>query len=766
MASEGHTTRATSPFTTSEFSSIGSTRSIMGMPVEGTKLAPKVFRGNPAEVETFLRRFERLALLHNLTERERCETVTDYCSRVVRETIEGFPAFRNGNWTQLKANIRVFWNADLESKRFRLRDLQAFAIKSRKQPILELREWRTYLRRFVRIAGWLQGQGKLSDTDYAYYMWTGLPSSFRKRLEVRLLLEDPHHDMSEPFEPEDIRKAAEAILGLERFDTERLGAGDFSDEDSDDEIEDVTEPRKRNRNQDRKIGTGYDALKRMLDEDSEDDSDSDAEERLSYSKDKQGSSLRKTADARKKHEGKKKFEEDKEFDQLVEKMQRMSLDDPQYGFLYLKVCGMRPLAAECLPKPIMRTSTPIRREQPRDQPPHVTRVFPDRTLSRPLQPSSDCFGCGQSGHIMRDCPTINEFLNRGLVMRDFHGRLVRGDGGPLRRIHGETWVDAIRRDVPGVHFISYGGRIHEAEEEDNLETDGPADVMVYPVERSQRETRSYRKQAFDGVRVPQPDKGKQRETTNSRKAATATSRFPMQRLTPVETQRPTFNPDNDTEMIEDRTQPQQQKTQTPRASQQTQPNQSTPNTQAERARAPVRRSQLNREVDSDDILNKILNSELTMSVREVVGVSKEVASRLQDVLKVRRADFVAPPASNLITTPATPLIRVEVECNHKPVSFIVDTGSQLNIISEKVCKNIVRRPINTNEAISMNDANGGTGRLLGLVEDVPIQFGHVKTPISAYVAESPPFDGLLGRPWQRAHKIGIEEREDGTYLTF
>ncbi|OSC96235.1 hypothetical protein PYCCODRAFT_1347913, partial [Trametes coccinea BRFM310] len=75
-------------------------------------------------------------------------------------------------------------------------------------------------------------------------------------------------------------------------------------------------------------------------------------------------------------------------------------------------------------------------------------------------------------------------------------------------------------------------------------------------------------------------------------------------------------------------------------------------------------------------------------------------------------------------------------------------------------------PINMDEAISMNDANGGSGRLLGLVEDIPLKIGHVKTPISAYVAENPPFDGLLGRPWQRAHKIGIEERDDGTYLTF
>ncbi|KAI0371197.1 hypothetical protein BV20DRAFT_909024, partial [Pilatotrama ljubarskyi] len=186
----------------------------------------------------------------------------------------------------------------------------------------------------------------------------------------------------------------------------------------------------------------------------------------------------------------------------------------------------------------------------------------------------------------------------------------------------------------------------------------------------------------------------------------------------------------------------------------------------DRTRVATRASQLSKKVDPNAVLEKILDSSVTLSMREVVGVSKEVASCLQDALKVKRADFVSAPASNLVTTTPNQLIRLTMECNQRPVSFIVDTGSQLNIISEKVCKSIVRRPINTAKAITMNDANGGTGKLLGLVEDVPLKLGHVRTPIDAYVAENPPFPGLLGRPWQVAHKIGIEERDDGTYLTF
>ncbi|KAI0349796.1 hypothetical protein OH77DRAFT_1414305, partial [Trametes cingulata] len=644
MPSNGHTTLPASPLLGSDFSSVSSSRSIMDMPVEGTKLAPKVFRGDPGDVEPFLRRFERLAVLHNLTDREKCETVTDYCSKVIRETIEGFTAYQQGNWGQLKANIRIFWNADLESKRFRIRDLQAFTAKSRKQSILELRDWRKYLRRFIRIAGWLQGQRKLSDTDYAYYLWTGLPSSFRRRLEARLLMEDPHHDMSEPFDPENIQKAAEALLGVDRFDMERLGTGALSDDDeSDEEEDDFSEVIRPRASQSQRYVKGRRSLERFLDDDDSDTEELEASPRRAaqFERRKSPEMLPKAIEPLARKGGRQKFDEEREFTELVDKMQKMSLSDPQYGFLYLKICAMKPIAAECLPKPIApQPRNPVGNRQ-RGPPPHLSQANTGRLApGRPPMTNSECFGCGESGHIIRDCPIMTDYQRKGYVMRDYRGRWTRSDGSLLWRNPDETWVQAVKRIMPEVHYVT------------------------------------------------------------------------------------------------------------------------------ERQRQPLRQSQLNREVDSDAILKRILDSELTLSVREVVGVSKDISNRLQDALKVKRADFVAPPVSNLVTTHAGALIRVEVECNQKPVSFIVDTGSQLNLISEKVCKNIVRRPINTISAPMMSDANGGSGQLLGLVEDIPLKFGHIRTPITAYVAENPPFDGLLGRPWQLAHKIGIEERDDGTYLTF
>ena len=95
---DARSSRAHSPSYGSDLSSIPSSRSVMDLPMEGTKLAPKTFKGDPAQVEQFLRRFERLAMLHNLSPREKCETIVDYCSKIVRETIQGFSAYRSHNW--------------------------------------------------------------------------------------------------------------------------------------------------------------------------------------------------------------------------------------------------------------------------------------------------------------------------------------------------------------------------------------------------------------------------------------------------------------------------------------------------------------------------------------------------------------------------------------------------------------------------------------------------------------------------------------------
>ncbi|KAI9060443.1 hypothetical protein FKP32DRAFT_1613477 [Trametes sanguinea] len=330
------------------------------MPVEGSKLAPKNFRGESAEVGPFLHRFKQLAALHNLTDGEKCKPVIDYC----------IAAYRQRDWGQLKANIK---------------DLQVFTAKSRKQAILSMRDWHWYLRQFVRIASWLQ--------------------------EAHLLLKDLHHDMSKPFDPTDIQKAAEALLEWSENE---------SDGDSDDFLE-ISVPKSR------KHTRGHQS--------SNDESDF-SEENIQRSVSQEyrhapdhitgGETLRKA-------EGKRKFKDKKKFNQLVDQMQNLSLDDPKYGFLYLKVCEIKLMAAECLPKPKINNAAATVKGVIREVPLHMAPNSYDRNLqSRPQRMDNHgYYGCGDSSHIIHNCPTIEEYLRKGYIVRDNSGRIVQPDGSPL-----------------------------------------------------------------------------------------------------------------------------------------------------------------------------------------------------------------------------------------------------------------------------------------------------------------------------------------------
>jgi hypothetical protein len=66
----------------------------------------------------------------------------------------------------------------------------------------------------------------------------------------------------------------------------------------------------------------------------------------------------------------------------------------------------------------------------------------------------------------------------------------------------------------------------------------------------------------------------------------------------------------------------------------------------------------------------------------------------------------------------------------------------------------------------MNDANGGEGKLRGLVQNVPLNCGGINTQANLFVGDHMPFSLLLGRPWQRGNYVSIDKQKDGTWLLF
>ena len=221
--------------------------SVLTMPNPGTRLAPEKFRGDFDKVKEFIQYYERLCAQNNVNlDAEKCETLLRYCSKRERETIKNIPSYVTPNWNRLKADILKLYDADLDTKRYTIKDVRGFSKKQKVKEIRDLAAWRKYCRAFIRIAGSLLSGEKITSNEYATYFWHGIPKSLRTRIENRILARNPIRDLSTPFSSEDVDKAAEAILQRDRFDRfladsdseKERSSGEESSSDSDSESSD------------------------------------------------------------------------------------------------------------------------------------------------------------------------------------------------------------------------------------------------------------------------------------------------------------------------------------------------------------------------------------------------------------------------------------------------------------------------------------------------------------------------------------------------
>ncbi|KII82650.1 hypothetical protein PLICRDRAFT_120490, partial [Plicaturopsis crispa FD-325 SS-3] len=308
-----------------------SSLSVLTMPLPGTRNAPRKFKGKSSETEEFLDIYDRLLRQNNITSNEdKCKSITQYCSSKVKSFVKALTSYQENRWDTLRQNLLDLYDADLATTKYRQKDLLKFVKESRAKPMKNLTQWKRYCRRFIPIAGYLRTKKKINEDEYATYFWAGIPKSFRAILEARLLAKDPSRDMSTPFKYEEVEKVATAYLQRDKFPSMLI--------DSDSEDED---------------GTLSDLSDESSDSDSSDsDSDDERERRKKKKKEKLKSALKKSQKKKRtaKDDGDEEDEkpakrrpsahsEQKKHDKvegLIKQLNRMNLDDADYGATYYK----------------------------------------------------------------------------------------------------------------------------------------------------------------------------------------------------------------------------------------------------------------------------------------------------------------------------------------------------------------------------------------------------------------------------------------------
>ena len=471
------------------------------------KGAPKKFKGKSADVDIFLRHYERMIPKYNLTtDKEQVENITQYCSKAVRQFMEGLSSYRTPNWTQFAKDLRKFYEADKDSRRYKVRDLENFVITSRaKEQFANQAAWMKYNREFIRISGWLEAKGKIDKEERAIYFWKGIPRRFRDRIELRLMSSKPNHDLDTPFDIADVVKAAETLLKRDRFDNDRLpsdsedsesdtsdSSSDSESESSDDEKVKVTVKKKLKKAQSKEKEKPVRKTQFRLPKKSHSVSSSESESDDESHKSKSGSSS--------PAKGSKTPSED-DFEHLISRLSKMSIQDPEYATVYFKAYRIDPIIKELVPTPSEQrrisptTSVSAPRERQsfeREPPPHMSGGFS----------TQNCFGCGKQGHSMRFCPDLRDLANKGVIRYGPNNQWVMSNGSSIRRnFLGEPLTEAIERLQSSSNLITIDDQPAEADLTDDevyaiqhdqnpysffkgdIEYEDP-DMAAYPVESS------------------------------------------------------------------------------------------------------------------------------------------------------------------------------------------------------------------------------------------------------------------------------------------
>jgi hypothetical protein len=417
--------------------------SVLTMPIPGTKLAPEKFRGDFHKVKEFIQHYERLCAQNNVTaDTDKCETLLRYCSKREKQTIKNISSFRAKSWGRLREDILRLYDADLDTRRYKVKDVRNFSRKQKTKKIRDLAGWKKYCRAFLRIAGSLLSAEKITEKEYATYLWQGIPKPLRVRLENRILTRNPVRDLSEPFSPDEIDTAAAAVLQRDRFDT----AFDDSDSEAD--------------SSDDESSSGSD-----FDSSSESESEDEREKRKRRAKKRV-----KTKDSKPYSSGKEdKYEMPKkrtvkgpqrEVESLIKQMNLLTQDDPQYGIAYYRALKLDPDVSRIVAEPALRrpcdqrygSQRRVNYQQPAPQQVRGPTIYNSQPSPR-MQPQPPprgsemtCYGCGEIGHGMGRCPSIADLIGKDILAKDSGGRIVYKDGSTIRRLANETYLQAYERE--------------------------------------------------------------------------------------------------------------------------------------------------------------------------------------------------------------------------------------------------------------------------------------------------------------------------------
>ncbi|KIJ38551.1 hypothetical protein M422DRAFT_258658 [Sphaerobolus stellatus SS14] len=173
------------------------------------------------------------------------------------------------------------------------------------------------------------------------------------------------------------------------------------------------------------------------------------------------------------------------------------------------------------------------------------------------------------------------------------------------------------------------------------------------------------------------------------------------------------------------------------------------------------------------IFDKMLDTSITITQRELLTVSSDLRKHFVDGCKINRipvysANIVPMESEQTATTLLTQSttlhtasireLDVKIQGKHAEIG-IYDPGAELVCISDVAAREL-GLPFSTNMQLSMTDANGGSKATFGIIENLELVIGGMSIYVHAWIIKDAPYRLLLGRPFQLAARADTKDIGD------
>ncbi|KAG2738158.1 hypothetical protein P692DRAFT_20692107, partial [Suillus brevipes Sb2] len=119
------------------------------------------------------------------------------------------------------------------------------------------------------------------------------------------------------------------------------------------------------------------------------------------------------------------------------------------------------------------------------------------------------------------------------------------------------------------------------------------------------------------------------------------------------------------------------------------------------------RSEISDGINARSVFNQILNVPVALTAGEVLGISKELSGLLAELIKprtvVRRGMYVGnvpklgdknlADGFHITGIPEARMKELPIKIGGNSLKAVINTGSQLNIVSERMYEKIIKLPI-------------------------------------------------------------------------